>query len=114
MPPPQTKLEGPAPFPAIRPDSPHLFVEPTQEEAEALTRRYAAALAVIKHRCRHEINFAEAKDRVPTPAQRHDRQAIERRVSKPFADAVIARLEERQRQDNIAKARITLLSKLKK
>jgi hypothetical protein len=83
-------------------------------DVESLERRLAAAEAVLKARLRHDAVFADAKSRILTPRQEYELAANERRIAKPYVDRM-EELEASQRRDeHLAKARITLLSRLKK
>jgi hypothetical protein len=64
-------------------------------------------------RARHDAVYMESKRRVLTPAQKKDQAALERRVAGPFVTAMEDAEAARRRDENVAKARIVLLSRLK-
>ena len=80
---------------------------------EALQRRAEAATRITKMRARHDAVYAESRKRVPTPAQREESAALQRKVAGPFVDAIEEREAQTRRDQNISKARIVLLSRLR-
>eukprot|EP00672_Neobodo_designis_P016423 CAMPEP_0174851730 /NCGR_PEP_ID=MMETSP1114-20130205/23624_1 /TAXON_ID=312471 /ORGANISM="Neobodo designis, Strain CCAP 1951/1" /LENGTH=117 /DNA_ID=CAMNT_0016086285 /DNA_START=52 /DNA_END=401 /DNA_ORIENTATION=- len=81
---------------------------------ETLRRRAEAASRTVKMRARHDAVYRESSKRILTPAQREDAAALERRLAKPFVDAMEERESEARRGHNIQKARVVLLSRLPK
>ena len=80
---------------------------------EALKRRAEAANRVTKMRLRHDAVYAESKKRIPTPGQKHDEATLQRRVGGPFVDAMEEAEASRRREENVNRARVVLLSRLK-